>query len=190
MKRHIFAFALSMLIAGSGLVLPLVAYASGTASMDVSLTLTEDDVTPPNEPEYSGPDFVVNIPASISLNNQTEVMLTWENYNLVENYNGMGVDVYIDGAKTFPDGAFYLLKGDGSTEEQRIICTIKRTHESLPYSHSTSGPDDVPVARFVIGSQYPISLGILQFQTAANFFGKETGTYTGTIHFKIEVTGE
>jgi hypothetical protein len=110
MKKHI-AAALAVVLALSALALPSTAYASDTATMDVTLTLTEDDVTPPsstppdepNEPEPSGPDYVVHIPASISLNEQKEVLLTWENYTL-EGYDT--VLVYINATKTFIGEAF------------------------------------------------------------------------------------
>jgi hypothetical protein len=59
MKRHIFACVLAMIMTASGLVLPIVAYASDAATMEVTLTLTEDDVTPP---EPVGPDYIINIP--------------------------------------------------------------------------------------------------------------------------------
>jgi hypothetical protein len=192
MKKHI-AAALAVIIA---FTLTSTAYASDTATTDVSLTLSEDDVTPPSsEPEYTGPDYLVHIPASISLNNGTiseengdisvanaNLSFSWTNYRLED---GDCVDVLLDASKTFTDGWFYLTTGDGATHMQQIPCylTIFATNGG---EMSPSLTLDVPVAKFVAPSESPDEWGILNIQTHGGpFYGKDSGTYTGTVHFRI-----
>ena len=183
MKKRITAIILAMLMGVSMFPLPIIAYASDTAQLDVSLTLTESDVTPPHVPP-SSPSYIVYIPASISLNEKTDIEITWENNNLVSNE---WVNVYIDGTRTFPDGLFYLQQGDGSTPGQRITCAIWRGAVGWPLVDEARGPDDVVVAQFdgATSSTRAATLGRLVFQPYYSY-ENVAGTYTGTIHFKIE----
>ena len=190
MRKRIVAFALAVIVGLAVFTLPLIAYASDTARMDVSLTLTEDDVTPPytpspgnNDPEPCNPSFFINIPASISLNNETDFIFTWVNNNV--GYN-QWVTVSIDGAQTFTDDRFYLVQGDGSTDSQRVVCAIDRGVYGSPFLQRINGPGDVLVAQFHgdRDSDYASTFGRLVF-TPSYSFDNVAGTYTGTIHFKI-----
>ena len=192
MKKHLTALALVVTLV-SAFTLPLFAQAASTGSMDVNFTLTEADVTPPTEPGGSDPDpdpdplYIINIPASISLSKNYEenyIDITWENYGVISN---QWVEVFIDGLQTFPDGMFYLRCGDGNAPSHRIACTIWRGIASYPFLSTLQGPDDALVARFMpdlLGGA-AATHGRLSFVPTYSF-DNVAGTYTGTVHFKIE----
>jgi hypothetical protein len=193
MKKRIVAFAL-LIALGTAFILPLAVQADDTASMRVNYTLIRDDVTPPPPEPDNTPLYIINIPASISLNDKNFIDITWVDNGLVE--GSQWVDVFIDGAKTFPDGKFYLITGDGSTPAQRILCQIWQGTTILGSitRRIQKDSDDVLVASFLPDTKSEMAsvLGRIGFYPEYDLDNvAETyvaGTYTGTVHFKIKFT--
>lgn len=198
-KRFI---ALLMIIAVMTAALPLVAHADtsgSSASVDVSFELSETDLTPPSntdgDDDYSEPvappagTYQVMIPSSIVLNYEQSIVLNARNVQIPDTAR---LVVSIDGSKTFPDGAFYLICGDGNASCQRVVCNLLRGSSSdfsVPPSEVLTGPEDAVVATFRNGQDGADTYGWLQFSPSYTM-DNVVGVYTGTVHFKIAIVNE
>ena len=173
--------------------LPLVVQASSNASTEVVYTVPEPPPTsepePPEPPAPTVPDYIINIPASITLNDSdihsgNHFDITWVNNNLV---NGEWVTVNLDAARTFTDGVFYLRNGDGATLNQRIACDIYYGTPSNPTANLAHGGVSGLVAQFIPSNMTESSAtnGRISFipKPLAN---NVPGIYSGTIYFVIE----
>ncbi|MDO9533955.1 MAG: hypothetical protein Q7J85_01195 [Bacillota bacterium] len=75
----------------------------------------------------AGITYQVNIPSSIALNYEQDIVFTSRDVDIAEDDR---LVVSIDGDKTFPDGPFYLHCDDGSDASKRIECIINRGSSS------------------------------------------------------------
>lgn len=189
--------ALSVVLALALLVatLPIVAYAADSRSLDVTFTLTEDDLKPPSGGSGGEPlpddkpsgTYTIFIPSSLPLNYEQDFFISSSYFDIPATAQ---VVVSVDGAQTFPDGTFYLTCGDGTTDAQRMACNIQRGHAedtSVPME-TLVGPDDAVVAVFD-SSGHRSSYGWVKLQPLYSL-DNIAGEYIGTVHFKIALVWE
>lgn len=195
MKKRTYPLAVILAAILTATALPLVAYAvtgNSTQEMDVSFTLTEEDITPPTsgndgsgsntgDDEPSG-SYIIQIPSNISLNHEQDFFVNATTYGMPNNSR---IVVSVDGAQTFPDGTFFLTCGDGASSAQRMACNIQRGYAedmSIPME-TLAGPDDAVVA--VIDSNgRRTSFGWIKLEPLYRV-DNIPGVYTGTVRFKI-----
>ncbi len=123
-------------------------------------------------------NYVINIPASINLNENPNLTVTASSMNT--SY-GQRVSVFIDGSKTYENaGNFYLYKNKGLPDEAKIPCTLR-------IGASVANGLDLEVGRFDDGSTINSVGDPLQFEP---LLGSNTpsGTYTGTMYFRITMS--
>lgn len=162
MKKR--AFSLFLVVVMLCCIMPSTAFAAseGSASTTVSYTV--------------GASYVINIPASINLNEGQDMRIT---ASVMNTSYGQKVSVCIDGARTYENGGnFYLYKDKGTANEAKILCT-------LSVGGMINGLD-YEVARFWNGDTTNEVGDPLTFQPEASH--ASPGTYTGTMYFKITMT--
>ena len=169
MRKRLFSILLVIALVCS--VVPMNAFASQTSG---STTVTY----------YYSPEYSINIPASISVNDTD--MFTFV-AGKMDIGSGKRVNVIIDGQSTYENGGnFYLYKDKGTPSEAKIPCTIMRGNPSGSIGwQGITGLSEV-VAWFENGNTDPKGYGAIKFRPEV---AGDTpyGTYTGTVHFKIEL---
>jgi len=200
MKKSIFILIILTLLS----VLPIIAIASSNpepvGSTDISYTVEESkepDSEPPKEPDPEPPrepeppsrtpiepaTYEINIPARISLNENSDIRITANYINIKD--PDRAVVVWLDG-NTFENNTLYLT----NSSPERIGVTF--------YSMSTGGTPVkiegmepgaiVPVAFFSDGDTSPFVLGTLRLVASSNDIANAAlGTYSGTVHFNISI---
>lgn len=188
--------ALSLVIVAAILcsVFPLIASAETTGDPKgtiVNFTIEEREDPAPSD---SGPltgTYHVDIPSSIGLNYEHDIVFTTRENNIADNER---LVVSIDADRTFeyPDGLFYLYYKEGPTTYDRIECVLKRGSSSdfsKPPSEVLNGLGDTVVATFKNDSSGADTYGWLAFEP---IFTPENvaGSYTGTVYFEFDVVSE
>lgn len=199
MKKRAFSLVLAVVMLCS--IFPLTASAESADSASLELSYT---VEPPAEPEpQTEPDpspsefnplagtYVVNIPSSVGLNYEHDIVFTTQSNYIADNER---LVVSIDAARTFeyPEGLFYLYYSEGDTTYSRMECVLKRGSSSdfsTRPSEVLTGPDDAVVATFKNNYNGADTYGWLAFEPIVTK-DNVPGTYTGTIYFKINVVSE
>jgi hypothetical protein len=155
-------------------VMPIEALASQTSgSMTVSYTYTFT------------PDYTINIPASISINDSEVITFTAEKMDIGSDKE---VHIKIDGEATYENGGnFYLYKDKGTENESKIPCSILRSNPSGSIGWTKiNGLSNEDVAWFRDGDTNVRGYGALKFIPNVPS-GSPYGTYIGTVYFKIEL---
>lgn len=121
--------------------------------------------------------YVINIPASINLNENPNLEITASSMNT--NW-GQRVSVFIDGSRTFENGGnFYLYQNKGAGDEKKIKCDVRKG------SNPVNGLD-AEVGRFDDGStENTAGNGLTITPMSSN---ASPGTYTGIIYFRISMS--
>ena len=176
---------------------PVIAYAIDSQSIDVTFTLTEEALQPggsedsgdgsSSDEEPSG-TYSIFIPSSLPLNYEQDFFISGMSFLDVP--ATAQVIVSVDGARTFPDGQFYLTSGDGETDAQRMACNIQRGHaeDTSAPMETLTGPDDAVVA-ILDSSGHRTSYGWVKLQPLYSL-DNVVGEYAGTVHFKIALVWE
>jgi len=115
MNKRVLSVLIAIILVCS--VMPIEALASQTSgSMTVSYTYTFT------------PDYTINIPASISINDSEVITFTAEKMDIGSDKE---VHIKIDGEATYENGGnFYLYKDKGTENESKIPCSILRSNPS------------------------------------------------------------
>lgn len=170
MKKRLFSILLAATLVLA--IVPMEAMAANetSASMAVSYTYTSE--------------YIVNIPASISINDNSIVTFSADKMNIgAENK----LHVSIDGDTTYENGGnFYLYKDKGTANEARMACSIGLSNPSGSIGWTNIMGLSMDVATFADNNTAPLGYGAMKFtpQTTADL---PYGEYTGTMKFKIKV---
>lgn len=194
MKRTITALFLVVAV----LSLSMTAYAADatTGSMTVSYEYT----APGNGDGGNGGDtdnpttYTINIPASVNINSVDDVVAITAAKNDVA--EGKKVLVTVDWDKSYDSNGFFnLYKNKGELNEESMRCRVfLYTDSTLTTMKTVDYLQDPPrysrIAEFSAGSTAPSYGGFLCFDPLTINLQVSSGTYTGTLHFNIEVTDE
>lgn len=167
MKKRMFSILLSAILVFSAA--PIEAFASNDKAMSVSYTFSSH--------------YVINIPASISINDSEIVEITATSVNIGP---GKTLAVFLDNGKTYANGGnFYLYKDKGTQYERKIACTVMRGTPGGTTWENITGLGE-RVASFHDDGLKSYEYGTLKFIPDID---AEThyGTYTGTVYFFCDV---
>ena len=172
MKKRILSILLTAALVLAAVPMEAMAANETSASMSVSYTHSFTS------------EYIVNIPASISANDDNVVIFSAEKMNIgAENR----LHISIDGANTYENGGnFYLYKDKGTTDEARMACSIAISNPSHSIGWMGIQGLSTDVVTFNDNSTTPYGYGAIKF-TPEPTADLPYGTYTGTIKFKIEV---
>ena len=139
------------------------------------------------EPQYN---YVVNIPAKVTVNDMEVVPIT-----LVDSVlpNSKKLEVTVDWDKSYDaDGYFNLFRNKGLSDEEAIRCRVyvytDSTLSTLQALDSHQNPDKKNlVVDFMPGATEPTYGGYLCFSPLTENINVNSGTYTGVIYFNIGV---
>jgi hypothetical protein len=178
MKRKIIALTLVLMFIATTATQSIAAdgvhHTGDSASMQVTLTLTEDCVDP-----WS---YTVIIPSTFNFQNGGKFQIAAVGVTVPPDKK---VVVAIDGGRTFEsDGNFYLYSV-GLNETRRILCNLRRgTHNSM--GDLINGPNNTTVAEFGYGEMVSRTYGYVYVLPQAATFDVP-GDYTGRLYFKISI---
>jgi len=169
MKKRILSILLAtILVCG---IAPTEAFAANETSGSMAVSYT-----------YSS-SYTINIPSSVSINDSGIATFS---ANEVSIGSGKKISITIDGDTTYENGGnFYLYKDKGTASEGKISCDVLLGMPTSASFTMITGLSEV-VATFVDGNTSPKSYGALKFKPNVDS-STAYGTYTGTIHFKIQV---
>jgi len=115
MKKRILTLLLAIVILCS--MMPSAAFAAGATSGQTTVSYTVSA------------NYIINIPASINLNENPNLEITASAMNMEWNQR---VSVWIDGSKTYENGGnFYLYKDKGTSSEAKIACNLRAPKPGL-----------------------------------------------------------
>lgn len=185
MKKKALAalFSLALLLA-----LPLPASAS-EASTQIYCTFsglrTEAPTvttTPAPAPAPAQPTYAVTIPATYNTNTTPCLAITASKVDIGA---GKLLTVSVDWEKTFDEnGNFFLTNTE--KPQYKAMCGLYRSSTYGIVGEWMRSPDYALAAAFEDGNTTPVSFGYIVANTTADDTTID-GTYTGTIHFKIEL---
>lgn len=166
-----------MLVCG---IVPLEAFASpSTQDMTITYTYTQTETEPPP----SSAEYIVNIPATFSLNEGEKFVFSANQMDIGE---GKKLNIMID--TVYENGGnFQLYKDKGTADEARITCSIKKSNPSETSGWQGFAGDNEIVAWFVNGGTAPTGAGAIKITPNVSD-NPPSGTYTGTLTFEFEVT--
>lgn len=194
MKKVLTSFFLVLMVAS----LPIAAYAADDTtggSMDVSYEYTApgsggEDGGDSDDGGTVDYDYLVTIPTNVTINAMEVVPIT-----IFKNYvpYGKKIEVAVDWNKSYDtNGYFNLFKNRDSVDEEAIRCKVYvYTDSTLSTLQSLDNFQEPPkkdlVVDFMSGSLSPSYGGFLCFEPLTEDISVSSGTYTGTLHFNIEV---
>lgn len=167
MKKRLFSILLAATLVFSAI--PIEVFAANDSTMSVSYT-------------YSS-QYVINIPASISINDSEIVEITASGVSIGP---GKTLAVFLDNSRTYANGGnFYLYKDKGTENERKITCSVMRGTPGGSSWENITGLGE-RVASFHDGDAKSYDYGTLKF-TPDIEMDTQYGTYTGTVYFFCDV---
>lgn len=145
-------------------------YAVNETEMEMQVTYSHTNIC-----------YEVVIPAELSLNMQDSHSIYLSRYEFMPYQR---LSVYIDGDRTFdPNDGYLHLKALWQNDVK--VCVKRNT--DTPIYEPITGPGLHEVARFEEVKAHPTKYGQIRFDILDKEF-IETGVYTGTVYFIIELT--
>lgn len=170
-----------VLLAFALYTLPVVATA-----IDVSTDQTTVSGTffmSPNDQTGESVSYEINIPGYYDTASKDYMKITAQNVSIGSTKK---VVVYLDGERTF-DGTGILMLSHEKDPYYKAKCELYRTWDYYEGPHERmETPEDILVATFYDGDESSSSYGQIVANITA-FDDTISGTYTGTIYFKITV---
>ena len=180
MKKSFIAFVLIVAM----LSLSTMAYAEDATS--ASITVTYEYTAP--EPPPDTTTYIINIPSAVTNDSLDMVEITVSKNTIPA---GKELVVLYDYIKSSNDSSRYfkIYKDKGEPTEEFLSCRILTYSDSAKtFGFYLDGLDyDAIAAKFPAGSTTPSYGGYLEFMPLTLNSGVSSGTYTGTVYFKIEV---
>ena len=176
MIKRILVLSLAVIMIAA---LPLVVFAANQTTATTTLTYTVNE--PPPLPPPPSATWEINIPATINLNMEQDILVTANHVSITEANRAVFVSLL---GQTFDNQTVWLTNAG----PDRIGVMFYFIHDNLGIVRvgSQSAGSTLPIAVFYDGDTTPSRGGLLRAVVSSeDVAAARSGTYSGTVHFNI-----